>query len=103
MLPARAFQICSGEIQKGVIAETVRVAFAELGDLDDAQGEPLQRGARGSFGGRWSATVLDRLPCLVERVHQDPYLVVFEGAGERVFCQKLEHGPPGTRYLRTCS
>jgi len=26
--PARAFQICSGEIQQGVIAKTVRVALA---------------------------------------------------------------------------
>ena len=100
VLPACAFQICPGEIQQGVIAKTVRVALAELGDIDDAQGEPLPRRAHVTFGGKWSAAVLDRLPCLVERVHQYPHLVVVEGAGERVFCQELEHGPPGTGYLR---
>jgi hypothetical protein len=40
---------------------------------------------------------------LVERVHQNPHLVVVEGGGKRVLCQKLEHGPPRSRYLRTYS
>jgi len=96
VLPARAFQIYSRQIQQGLIAKAVGVALAELGVLDDAQGEPLPRRAHVTFGGKWCAAVLDRLPCLVERVHQNPHLVVVEGAGERAFCQKLKHGPPGT-------
>ena len=75
--------------------EDGRVAFAELSDLDDAQGDPLPRRAHMTFGGKWSAAVLDRLPCLVERVHQYPHFAVVE----RAFCQK----PPRTRYLQTCS
>ena len=100
VLPAHAFQMCSCQIQQGVIAKTVRVAFAELGDLDDAQGEQFACRVRMTVGGKGSAAVLDRLSSLVERFHQNPHLVVVEGAGERVFCQELEHGPPGTRYLR---
>ena len=56
-----------------------------------------------TLGGKWSATLLDCLPRLVERIHQNPHLVVVKGASERVFCQELEHGPTGTEYLRTSS
>jgi hypothetical protein len=95
--------MCSCQIQQGVIAKTVRVAFAELGDLDDAQGEQFACRVRMTVGGKGSAAVLDRLSSLVERFHQNPHLVVVEGAGERVFRQKLEHDfPPYPRSTYEC-
>jgi hypothetical protein len=38
-----ALEVRSREIQKGIIAKAIRVAFAQLCDLDDAQGEHLPR------------------------------------------------------------
>ena len=52
VLPARAFQIYSRQIQQGLIAKAVGVALAELGDLDDAQGEQFARRIRITVGGK---------------------------------------------------
>jgi hypothetical protein len=42
-LQVSALEVRSGEIQKGVIAKAIGIAFAQLCDLDDAQSEHLSR------------------------------------------------------------
>jgi hypothetical protein len=42
-LQASALEVRSGEIQKGIIAKALGVAFAQLCNLDDAQGKHLSR------------------------------------------------------------
>ena len=90
-LQASALEVRSGEIQKGIIAKAIGVAFAQVCDLDDAQGE-LSRRVLVGIGSKATPALLNGLPCLIEGVSQDFHLVGVEGS-ERVLYQDSQHGP----------
>ena len=91
-LQASALEVRSGEIQKGIIAKAIWVAFAQVCDLDDAQGEQLSRRVLVGIGSKATPALLNGLPCLIEGVSQDFHLVGVEGS-ERVLYQDSQHGP----------
>src|SRR5437588_10396370 len=89
LLQAGALQICSSQIQQGVVPQAAGVALAKLRHLNDAQRKEFPRGLGVSAAYECSAAVLNRLPRLIEGVNQNADLVSVEGAAGRVFFQKL--------------
>ena len=104
-LQASALEVRSGEIQKSIIAKAIGVAFAQLCDLDDAQGEHLSRRVLVGTGSKANPTLLDGLPSLIKGVSQDFYLVGIEGPSKRVLYQYLKQGAasPSIRKVSTAT
>jgi hypothetical protein len=100
-LQASALKVRSCEIQKGIIAKAIGVAFAQLCDLDDAQGKHFSRRVPVGIGSKANPALLDGLPSLIKGVSQDFHLVGVEGSGKRVLYQYLKQGvaPPNTRKM----
>jgi hypothetical protein len=92
-LQASALKVRSGEIQKGIIAKAMGVAFAQLCDLDDAQGQYLSRRVLVGIGSKANPALLDSLPSLIKGVSQDFHLVGVEGSSKRVLYQYPKQGP----------
>src|SRR6516164_9518346 len=93
-LQASALEVRSGEIQKGIIAKALGVAFAQLCNLDDAQGKHLSRRVLVGTGSKANPALLDGLPSLIKGVSQDFHLVGVEGSSKRVLYQYPKQGPP---------
>jgi hypothetical protein len=68
-LHAAALEIGSSEIQKRILAKRIGVALAQLGDLDDAQGEQFSRRVLAAVGSKENPALLDGLPCPIEGVN----------------------------------